>query len=107
MARVQVTARRPKAELNSSSSSAPDSGWMATVIRLVWPCQESTVEATSTPSGRSSVSVSRSTMVGRVVDGLVAGGEDDDQRVAVGLARVDAELVRQAHRSRRRCARRR
>ena len=30
---------------------------------------------------------------GRVVVGLVAGGEDDDERVAVGLARVDAELV--------------
>ena len=61
VARVQVTARRPNAELNSSSCAAPVSGWIATVMPLVWPCQESTVEARMSFSVRPCVSRMRST----------------------------------------------
>ena len=82
VARVQVTARRPNAELNSSSCDAPVSGWIATVMPFVWPCQESTVEATRSVSVRPCFSRSRSTASVGVVDGLVAGGEDRDERVA-------------------------
>ena len=61
VARVQVTASRPNAELNSSSCDAPVSGWIATVIPFVWPCHESTVDATRSCSVRPCFSRSRST----------------------------------------------
>ena len=83
VARVQVTARRPNAELNSSSCDAPVSGWIATVIPFVWPCQESTVERHEVASRSRPCFVAQPLdRVGGVVDGLVAGGQDRDERVA-------------------------
>ena len=89
MARVHVTARRPNAELNSSSCDAPVSGWIATVIPFVCPCQESTVEATRSFSVRPCLLAEPLDGVGGVVDGLVAGGEDRDERVVGFVAGLD------------------
>ena len=66
---------------------------MAIVMALVWPCQESTVEATRTPSGRSNLATSRSTIVDGVVDGLVAGREDHDEGIVVRRVRRRALLA--------------
>ena len=97
VARVQVTASRPNAELNSSSSDAPVSGWIATVIPFVWPCQESTVDATRSCSVRSCFSRSRSTASVGVVDGLVARREDRDEwvgRIVAGRPALDVAVGR-------------
>ena len=77
VARVQVTARRPNAELNSSSSDGAGEGvdgdgdarWSA-------PARSRRSRPRGRPSGRSCFSVSRSTIACGVVDGLVAGGQD-------------------------------
>ena len=82
VARVQATASRPNAELNSSSSDAPVSGWMAIVMPFVCPCQESTVDAIRSDSVRPCFSRQAVDGVGGVVDRLVARREDGDERVA-------------------------
>lgn len=69
---------------------------MATVMALVWPCHESTVEETRTPLGRSYLLTRPSTMstasstawlrVARMtISGSLAGAEESTRRVDSGL----------------------
>ena len=64
----------------------PGRGWIALVIRLVWPCQKPTVEATMTPSGRLQGLGDALDHLGGIVDGLVAGCQYGHERSPVGAA---------------------
>ena len=60
---------------------------------LVWPCQESTVDATQVVLGQAVLLAQPLDRVGGVVDGLVAGGEDRDERVAVVRRRASTSSI--------------
>ena len=89
MARVQVTASRPNAELNSSSCEAPVSGWSATLMLFVWPCQLSTVEAMRSYAVSPCFCFSRSTASVASIHRLIAGRQNCHQGIVRSVARLD------------------
>ena len=104
VARVHVTARRPNAELNSLSAAAPVSGWTATVIAVRLALVGVDGRAEQVVSVSECWSRKPLDRLGGVVDRLVAGREDRDERVAGAVARLCPLRRRRSARRRRRTA---